>query len=100
MNCIFIVYVLFYFKVPSTMVLKCPFMITCMELPDFGEIDNPAVQRRLAIFQAKPLAKPVAKANYWLRKHCMQVFHYIAEETKEEPLFSDDEDDDNENDAG
>ena len=81
-------------KLPTTMVLKCPFLITCMEVPDFGDIDNPAIQRRLAIFHAKPLSKPVSRANQWLRKNCMEVFHYIAEATKDEPLFSDDDDDD------
>lgn len=89
------------------MVLRCPFLLTCNELPDFGTTDNPAVQRRLAIFEVKPLENPVSNANHWLKKHCMEVFHYVAHELKDEILFSDKEDenedeneDDDENDDG
>jgi len=65
-----------------------------MEMPDFGEVDTPAIERRLAVFQAKPLKKPAPKANQWLRSNCMDVFHYVAKQLKDEPLFSDDDDDD------
>ena len=85
---------MFILQTPSTMVLKCPFLITCMEMPDFGDVDNPAIQRRLQIFNAKPLSKPTSRANQWLRQNCMEVFHYISLRLKDQPLFSDDDDDD------
>ena len=64
-----------------------------MEMPDFGEVDNPAIQRRVAVYQAKPLEKPLPKANQWLRSNCMEVFDYVARQLTDEPLFSDDDDD-------
>ena len=58
-----------------------------MEIPHFSETDDPAIQRRLSIFETKSLANPIPKANEWLRKHCMQIFHYLAHELHDEPLF-------------
>ena len=72
---------------PTTSILKCPFYITAMEVPSFGEMDDPAIQRRLTIFETKSLDSPIPKANDWLRRHCMQVFHYLSDELKDEPLF-------------
>lgn len=72
---------------PTTTILRCPFYIAAMEVPKFGETNDPAIQRRLAIFETKSLPTPIARANEWLRKNCMQVFHYVSEELKDEPLF-------------
>ena len=58
-----------------------------MEIPSFGDTDSPAIERRLAIFETQSLPNPKPKANEWLRKHCMEVFHYLADQLQDEPLF-------------
>ena len=63
-------------KRPTTSILKCPFFITTQQMPDFGEVDN-----------SRSLEELVARANDWLRKHCMQVFHFVADALVDELLF-------------
>ena len=66
--------------------------ITANEMPNFGVgADAEAVERRLSIFETKSIPNPRNRVSEWLRYNAMMVFHYCANELKDEPLLSDDE---------
>ena len=66
--------------------------ITTNEMSNFGVgADAEAVERRLSIFETKSIPNPRNRLSEWLRYNAMMVFHYCANELKDEPLFSDDE---------
>ena len=61
-------------------------------MPNFGQgCDDRAIKRRLPVFETVPINNPRNRVSDWLRKNCMTVFHYCAEQLKDEPLFSEDE---------
>ena len=62
-------------------------------MPRFGGVDDEAIRRRLAVFQTDPLPTVKRSTTKWLRKNCMQVFHYCADELKDQDLFSDNDED-------
>ncbi|XP_066920801.1 serine-rich adhesin for platelets-like [Clytia hemisphaerica] len=64
------------------------FFITTNVYPDFGnEIDNEAIRKRLDVFQTSSLKRKDPSVEGWLRINCMEVFHYLAEQLKHEPIF-------------
>ena len=68
------------------------FYITTNEMPNFGQgSDDRAIKHRLSVFETVPTPNPRNRVSDWLRKNCMMVFHYCAEQLKDEPLFSEDE---------
>ena len=68
------------------------FYITTNEMPNFGqEPDGRAIKRRLSVFETVPIPNLRNRVSDWLHKNCMMVFHYCAEQLKDEPLFSEDE---------
>ena len=62
-------------------------------MPRFGGVDDEAIRRRLAFFQTDPLPTVKRSTTKWLCKNCMQVFHYCADELKDQDLFSDNDED-------
>ena len=80
-------------KEASKCVYKSGFYITTNEMPRFGGVDDEAIRRRLAVFQTDPLPTVKRSTTKWLRKNCMQVFHYCADELKDQDLFSDNDED-------
>ena len=68
------------------------FYITTNEMPNFGQgADDRAIKRWLSVFETVPIPNPRNRVSDWLRKNCMMVFHYCAEQLKDEPLLSEDE---------
>lgn len=65
--------------------------ITCNEIPPFAEIDDRAIRARLVIFQTKSLRSRNPYATNWLRRNCMQCFHWAAERLQGTPLWADEE---------
>ena len=59
----------------------------------FGGVDDEAIRRRLAVFQTDPLPTVKHSTMKWLRKNCMQVFHYFTDELSIQDLFSDNDED-------
>ena len=80
-------------KETSKCVYKSGFYITTNEMPHFGGVDDEAIRRRLAVFQTDPLTTAKHSTTKWLCKNCMQVFHYCAEDLKDQDLFSDNDED-------
>ena len=80
-------------KEASKCLYKSGFYITTNEMPRFGGVDDEAIRRRLAVFQTDPLPTVQRSTTKWLRKNCMQVFHYCADELKDQDLFSDNDED-------
>ena len=65
--------------------------ITTNEMPNFGVgADAEAVERRWSIFETKSIPNPRNRVSEWLRYNAIMVFHYCANELKDELLFSDD----------
>ncbi len=62
--------------------------ITCKEILPFSPTDAPAIKARLKIFHTRSLKKKNPNATAWLRKHCMQCFHWAAEKLQGVPLWS------------
>jgi len=72
----------------STCIYLSGFFITTNIYPDFGnERDCEAIRKRLAIFPTKPLKKKDGNVSAWLRRNCMKVFHYLAVQLKDTPMF-------------
>ena len=79
-------------KVAEKFPYRSGIYITTNEIPNFGVgADAEAVERRLSIFKTKSIPNPRNRVSEWLRYNAMMVFHYCANELKDEPLFSDDE---------
>ena len=54
-----------------------------------------AIMNRIRTFNTASLAKKSSEVSSLIRRDCMKIFHYVASCLQEEPLFSDDEGDDN-----
>uniref|UniRef100_A0A7M5X1I1 SF3 helicase domain-containing protein n=1 Tax=Clytia hemisphaerica TaxID=252671 RepID=A0A7M5X1I1_9CNID len=64
------------------------FFITTNEYPDFGnQTDCDAIRKRLEVFQTSSLKRRDTSVSGWLRMNCMEVFHYLADYLRDEPIF-------------
>ncbi|XP_066930600.1 uncharacterized protein [Clytia hemisphaerica] len=64
------------------------FFITTNVYPDFGnERDCDAIRKRLEVFQTTSLKRKDPSVSAWLRMNCMMVFHFLAHELRNEPIF-------------
>ena len=81
-------------KEASVCVYKSGFFMTTNKMPYFGEgPDAEAISTCLAVFDTQPLPQVRQSCTRWMRKNCMTVFYYCADKLKNEPLFSDSDDD-------
>ncbi|XP_066926777.1 uncharacterized protein [Clytia hemisphaerica] len=65
------------------------FFITTNENPDFGPgRDGKAIKKRICEFDTIELPKVDTSMSNWLRKNCMEVFHWVALQLKDVPIFS------------
>ena len=70
--------------------------IASNKMPYFGEgPDSVAIMDRIRTFNTVSLPKKSSKVNSLIRRDCMKIFHYESSCLQEDPLFSDDEGDDN-----
>ena len=76
-------------KEPTHFIFKSPAYITCNEIPSFSDVDSTAIEARLEVFQTKSLPTKNPNATTWLRKHCMDCFHWAAERLRGVPIFDD-----------
>ena len=77
------------YKEPSHFIFNSPAYITCSEIPSFSDVDSTAIEARLEVFQTKSLPKKNPNATTWLRKHCMDCFHWAAKRLQGVPIFDD-----------
>ena len=81
-------------KEASVCVYKSGFFMTTNKMPYFGEgPDAEAISTRPAVLDTQPLPQVRRLCTRWMRKNCMTVFHYYADKLKNEPLFSENDDD-------
>ena len=73
------------------LVYRSGIYITCNEIPPFSGVDEQAIRARITVFETKSLKKKNPYATGWLRKHCMQCFHWAAERLRGTPLWSDED---------
>ena len=85
-------------KHKSALVFACKsgFFIASNKMPYFGEgPDSVAIMNRIRTFNTVSLPKKSSKVSSLIQRDCMKIFHFVASCLQEEPLFSDDEGDDN-----
>ncbi|XP_066921716.1 uncharacterized protein [Clytia hemisphaerica] len=65
------------------------FFITTNDFPDFGAgRDGEAIKKRLQVFNTVSLKRKDPTISAWLRRNCMEIFHWVAEQLHDMPLFS------------
>ncbi|XP_065066524.1 uncharacterized protein LOC135692361 [Rhopilema esculentum] len=74
-------------KEATHVVYRSGVYITCNSIPSFTEIDDAAIQTRLAVFKTRSLKERNPQATNYLRKNCMQCFHWCANELRDTPLW-------------
>lgn len=74
-------------KEPIQFVYKSGIHITCNEIPTFSEQDNAAITSRLFVVETTALTRKNPRATNWLRMHCMECFHWGADQLKNVPVW-------------
>ena len=78
-------------KEPTNFVYNSGAYITCNQIPNFSDVDDVAIRARLAVFETRSLPTKNANATNWLRRNCMQCFHYVSERLKNVSLWENNE---------
>ncbi len=74
-------------KEPIHFVYKSVIYIPCNEIQTFSEQDNAAITSRLFVVETTTLTRKNPRATNWLRMHCMECFHWAADQSKNVPIW-------------